>query len=211
MMCTWPDVAYPVSVLSRYVAPGRFIDLHWKAAKWMLHHLQGTKSHVLTFGGLSPTLEGYSDFSWADDQTDQRSSQGYCFTLGSGVVSWRSTRSSAVSLSSNEAEIYAETMAAQDAHWCTFLLQELGYPQPAPTLWCDYKGAIHLSQDPVFYTRSKHIELRHFFIHDLVQRDQLKVEYVASDCNLADLFTKPLGKVPHYCLLGSMGLCAPLS
>ncbi|CAI7800288.1 unnamed protein product [Closterium sp. NIES-54] len=102
-------------------------------------------------------------------------------------------------------------MAAQEARWLTFLLQELGYPQSTPTLWCDNQSTIHLSQDPVYHTRTTHIELRHFFIRDLVQREQLNVEYVASDCNLADLFTKPLGKVPHHRLLGAMGLCAPPS
>ncbi|CAI7759841.1 unnamed protein product [Closterium sp. NIES-54] len=212
MMCTRPDLAYPVSVLSRYVAPGRFTYLHWKAAKRVLRYLQGTKSHVLALGGLSPPrLEGYTDSSWADDQTDRRSSQGYCFTLGSGIVSWRSTRSSAVSLSSCEAKLYAGTMAAQEARWLTFLPQELGFPQSAPTLWCDNQSTIHISQDLVYHTRTKHIELRHFFIRDLVQQEQLKVEYVASDCNLADLFTKPLGKVLHHRLLGAMGLCAPPS
>ncbi|CAI7855166.1 unnamed protein product [Closterium sp. NIES-53] len=90
--------------------------------------------------------------------------------------------------------------------WLTFLLQELGFPQSAPTLWCDNQSTIHISQDPVYHTRTKHIELRHFFIRDLVQQEQLKVEYVASDCNLADLFTKPLGKVTHHRLLGAMGL-----
>ncbi|CAI7919626.1 unnamed protein product [Closterium sp. NIES-53] len=183
MMCTRPDLAYP-----------------------------GTKSHVLTLGSLSPPrLECYTDSSWADDQTDRHSSQGYCFTLGNGDVSWRSTRLSAVSLSSCEAELYAGTMAAQEARWLTFILQELGYPQPTPTLWCDNKSTIHLSQDPVYHTRTKHNELRHFFIRDLVQREHLNVEYVASHCNLADLFTKPLGKVPHHRLLGTMGLCAPPS
>ncbi|CAI7775209.1 unnamed protein product, partial [Closterium sp. NIES-54] len=209
MMCTRPELAYPVSVLSRYVAPGRFTDLHWKARKRVLRYLQGTTSHTLTLGGLSPPrLEGYTDSSWADDQTDRRSSQGYYFTLRSGIVSWRSTRSSAVSLSSCDAELYAGTMAAQEARWLTFLLQELGYPQSTPTLWCDNQSTIHLSQDPVYHTRTKHIELRHFFVRDLVQREQLNVEYVASHCNLADLFTKPFGKVPHHRLLGAMGLCA---
>ncbi|CAI7932467.1 unnamed protein product [Closterium sp. NIES-54] len=162
---TRPDLAYPVSVLSCYVAPGRFPDLHWKVAKRVLRYLQGTKSHVLTLGELSPPrLEGYTDSSWADDQTDRRSSQGYCFNLGSRYVSLRSTRSSGVSLSSYEAELYAGTMAAQEARWLTFLLQELGYPQPTPTLWCDNKSTIHLAQDPVYHTSTKHIELRHFFM-----------------------------------------------
>ncbi|CAI7847617.1 unnamed protein product [Closterium sp. NIES-53] len=152
MMCTRHDLAYPFSVLSRYVAPERFTELHLSAAKRLALH------------------------------------QVIC-----------------------EAELYAGTMAAQEARWLTFLLQELGYPQPTPTLWCDNKSTIHLSQDPVYNTRTKRIELRHFFIRDLVQHEQLNVEYVASDFNLADLFTKPLGKIPHHRLLGTMGLCAPPS
>ncbi|CAI7822989.1 unnamed protein product [Closterium sp. NIES-54] len=122
------------------------------------------------------------------------------------LVEQQHWKSSAVSLSSCEAELYAGTIAAQEACWLTFLLQELGYPQPTPTLWCDNKSTIYLSQDPVHHTRTKHIELRHFFIRDLDQREQLNVEYVASDYNLADLFTKPPGKVPHHRLLGAMGL-----
>ncbi|CAI7815554.1 unnamed protein product [Closterium sp. NIES-54] len=212
IMCIQPNLAYPVSVISRYVAPGRFTKLHWSASKWVMRYPNGTMSLVLTLGGPSPPrLEGYTDSSWADDLSDRCSFQGYGFTLGSGVVSWCSTRSSAVSLSSCEAELNAGTMVAQVARWLTTFFQELGYPQPTPTLWCDNKSTIHLSQDPLYPTRTKHIELRHFFIRDLVQHEQLNVDYVASDCNLADLFSKPLGKFHHHRLLGTMGLCAPRS
>ncbi|CAI7837476.1 unnamed protein product [Closterium sp. NIES-53] len=68
MMCTRPDLAYPVSVLSRYVAPGRFTSHHWSTAKRVLRYLKGTQDYVLTLGGSSPVrLEGYSDSSYADD------------------------------------------------------------------------------------------------------------------------------------------------
>ncbi|CAI7902602.1 unnamed protein product [Closterium sp. NIES-53] len=75
MMCTRPDLAYPVSVLSRYVAPGRFTSHHWSAAKRVPRYLKGTQDYVLTLGGSSPVrLEGYSDSSYADDQSDRHSS-----------------------------------------------------------------------------------------------------------------------------------------
>ncbi|CAI7855168.1 unnamed protein product [Closterium sp. NIES-53] len=210
MMCTRPDLAYPISVLSRYVAPGRFTSHHWSAAKRVLRYLKGTQDYVLTLGGSSPVrLEGYSDSSYADDQSDRRSSQGYCFTLGSGVVSWRSTRSSSVSLSTCEAELYAGTMAAQEARWLSFLLAELGYPQPVSTLWCDNESTIHLTKDLVFHVRTKHIQVNHHFLRELVQRKQLKAEHIASDCNLADLFTKSLVRQDHYRLLSSMGVGPP--
>jgi hypothetical protein len=151
-------------------------------------------------------LEGFSDSSWADDQSDRRSTQGYGFRLGSGLISWRSTRSSAVSLSSCEAELYAVVMAAQEVRWLTFLLYELGYEQECPTIWCDNQSTLHLTKDPVGHGKSKHIELRYFFIRDLVEQKALQVRYVATAHNLADPFTKALGSKAHDFFLAQHGL-----
>ncbi|CAI7769799.1 unnamed protein product [Closterium sp. NIES-54] len=83
--------------------------------------------------------------SWADDQATQRSSQGYTFSLGSGSVSWRSTRSSSVLGSSCEAEIYAGAMAAQELRWLTYLLTDLGeLPRSPLVLYVDNKAMLAL-------------------------------------------------------------------
>ncbi|CAI7865311.1 unnamed protein product [Closterium sp. NIES-53] len=82
-----------------------------------------TSGMGLVLGGQgSVELTGHSDASWADDQVTQRLPQGYTFSLVSGSVSWRSTRSSSVLGSSCEAEIYAGAMAAQELRWLTYLL-----------------------------------------------------------------------------------------
>ncbi|CAI6007885.1 unnamed protein product [Closterium sp. NIES-65] len=113
MTCTRPDLAYPLSILARYVAPGRHLLEHWKAAKRVMRYLWSTSRMGLVLGGRGPVvLTGHADVSWVDDLSTQRSSQGYTFSLGSGSVSWRSTRSSSVLSSSCEAEIYAGAMAA---------------------------------------------------------------------------------------------------
>ncbi|CAI7790459.1 unnamed protein product [Closterium sp. NIES-54] len=123
MTCTRPDLAYPLSILARYVAPGRHRPEHMAAAKRVLRYLCSTSGLGLVLGGRRPVvLAGHADASWADDQATQRSSQGYTFTLGSGSVSWRSTHSSSVLGSSCEAEIYAGAMAAQELRWLTYLL-----------------------------------------------------------------------------------------
>ncbi|CAI7876072.1 unnamed protein product [Closterium sp. NIES-54] len=97
MTCTRPDLAYPLSILARYVAPGRHRPEHMAAAKRVLRYLCSTLGLGLVLGGRRPVvLTGHADASWADDQAKQRSSQGYTFSLGSGSVSWRSTRSSSV-------------------------------------------------------------------------------------------------------------------
>ncbi|CAI5955492.1 unnamed protein product [Closterium sp. NIES-64] len=126
MTCTRPDLAYPLSILARYVAPGRH-RRYFAAAKRVLRYLCSTSGMGLVLGGQSPVvLTGHADVSWADDQATQRSSQGYTFSLGSGYVSWRATRSSSVLGSSCEAEIYAGAMAAQELWWLTYLLTDLG-------------------------------------------------------------------------------------
>ncbi|CAI7867555.1 unnamed protein product [Closterium sp. NIES-53] len=113
MTCTRPDIAYPLSLQARYVAPGRHRKVHWDAAKRVLRYLCSTSGMGLVLGGRGPVvLPGHADASWADDLATQRSSQGYTFSLGSGSVSWRSTRSSSVLSSNCEAEIYAGAMAA---------------------------------------------------------------------------------------------------
>ncbi|CAI7866606.1 unnamed protein product [Closterium sp. NIES-53] len=127
MACTRPDLAYPLSLMARYVAPGRHRKVHWDAAKRVLHYLCCTSSMGLVLGGWGPVvLTGHADASSVDDSATQRSSQGYTFGLGSGSVSRRSSRSSSVLSSSYEPEIYAEAMAAQELRWLTYLLTDLG-------------------------------------------------------------------------------------
>ncbi|CAI7906973.1 unnamed protein product [Closterium sp. NIES-54] len=133
MTCTRPDLAYPLSILARYVAPGRHRPEHMAAAKRVLRYLCSTSGLGLVLGGRRPVvLTGHADASWADDQATQRSSQGYTFSLGSGSVSWRSTRSSSILGSSCEAEIYAGAMAAQELRWLTYLLTDLGEQPCSP-------------------------------------------------------------------------------
>ncbi|CAI7897166.1 unnamed protein product [Closterium sp. NIES-54] len=138
MTCTRPDLAYPLSLLARYVAPGRHRKVHWDAAKRVLGYLCSTSGMGLVLGGRARVvLTGHADASWVDDLDTQRSSQGYTFSLGSGSFSWQSTRSSSVLSSSCEVEIYAGAMAAQELRWLTCLLTDLGEaPRSPPVLLC---------------------------------------------------------------------------
>ncbi|CAI7915164.1 unnamed protein product [Closterium sp. NIES-53] len=137
MTCTRPDLAYPLSILARYVAPGRHRPEHMDVAKRVLRYLCSTSGMGLVLGGRARiVLTGHADASWVDNLANQRSSQGYTFSLGSGFVSWRSTRSSSVLSFSCEAEIYAWAMAAQELRWLTYLLINLGEaPRSPPVLY----------------------------------------------------------------------------
>ncbi|CAI7838404.1 unnamed protein product [Closterium sp. NIES-53] len=168
MTCTRPDLAYPVSVLSCFVGPGRHRPVHWTAA---------------------------------------RSTQGYCFSLEAGAVSWRSTRSSAMASSSAEAEIYAGAMAAQELRWLTYLLADLGErPRTALTLFVDNKAVILLCREPRLETRVKHIDFRYFLLRELQRRGQVRLDFVASEASTADLFTKALAAGDHHRFYVQLGL-----
>ncbi|CAI7812334.1 unnamed protein product [Closterium sp. NIES-53] len=208
MTCTRPDLAYPLSLLARYVAPGRHQKVHWDAAKRALHYLCSTSGMGLVLGGRGPVvLTGHADASWVDDSATQRLSQGYTFSLGSGSVSWWSTRSSSVLSSSCEAEIYAGAMAAQELRWLTYLLADLGeQPRSPPVLYVDNKAMIALCREHRLEQRTKHIVLRYFLARELQQRGQLRLAYVATRANIADVFTKALPPGDHERFVTVLGL-----
>ncbi|CAI7887636.1 unnamed protein product, partial [Closterium sp. NIES-53] len=199
MTCRRPDLAYPLSLLARYVAPGRHRKVHWDAAKRVLRFLCYTSGMGLVLGGWARVvLTGHADASWVDDLATQRSSQGYTFSPGSDSVSWRSTRSSSVLNSSFEAEIYAGAMAAQELCWLTYLLTALGEaPRSPPVLYVDNKAMLALCQEHRLEHRTKHIALCYFLARELQQRGQLRLAYVASQANTADVFTKALQPYDH--------------
>ncbi|CAI5967204.1 unnamed protein product [Closterium sp. NIES-65] len=192
MTCTRPDLAYPLSILARFVAPGRHRPEHMAATKRVLRYLCSTSGMGLVLGGRSPVvLTGHEDASWADDQATQRSSQGYTFSLGSGSVSWRATRSSSVLGSSCEAEIYAGAMAAQELRWLTYLLTDLGeQPRSPPVLYVDNKAMLALCREQRLEHRTKHIALRYFLARELQQRGQLRLAYESTIFAAAKWFLK---------------------
>ncbi|CAI7893942.1 unnamed protein product [Closterium sp. NIES-53] len=167
------------------------------AAKRVLRYLCSTSGMGLVLGGRSPVvLTGHEDASWVDDLATQRSSQGYTFSLGSGSVLWRSTRSSSVLSSSCEAEIYTGAMVAQELRWLTYLLTDVGEPPHSPPIqYVD--NMLALCREHRLEHRTKHIALCYFLARELQQRGQLHLVYVASEANTADIFTKALQPCDH--------------
>ncbi|CAI7758145.1 unnamed protein product, partial [Closterium sp. NIES-53] len=204
MTCNRPDLALPLSILARFLAPRRHRPVHWTAAvrvaKYLVAKYLVTTSGVgLVLGGREDVvLTGHCDSSYADDAEMHRSTQGYCFSLGFGAVSWRSTRSSLVSTSTTKAEIYAGAMAAQELRKLTFLLTDLSERlSSAPTLFTDNKATILLCREPRLESRVKHINVRYFLVRDLQRRGQACFDFVESEANTADIFTKALPPSQH--------------
>ncbi|CAI7922604.1 unnamed protein product [Closterium sp. NIES-54] len=178
----------------------------------LVRRAECTSGMGLVLGGKGPVvLTGHADAPWVDDSATQWSSQGYTLSLGSGSVSRRSTRSSSVLSSSCEAEIYAGAMAAQELRSLTYLLSDLGeQPRSPPVLYLDNKVMIALCQEHRVEHQTKHITLRDFLARELQQRGRLRLAYVATRANTADIFTKALQPGDHQRFSTMLGLVPTL-
>lgn len=190
--CTRPDIMLAVNKLARFVSnPG---PAHWKAAKRVLRYLQGTRLLGLVFdGNQPPVLSGYVDASWAEADTDRRSTAGYLFHLGGSLVSWNSYTQHTVSRSSTEAEYMALSDACQELVWLRRMCGNLGAPQETVVLHEDNQSAIALADNGLRqHRRTKHIDVRFHFVCAQIGRSIVRLKHCKTDKMIADIFTKPL-------------------
>ncbi|KAI5321215.1 hypothetical protein L3X38_030286 [Prunus dulcis] len=188
---TRPDIAFAVNSVCQFMqAP---TDVHVGLVKRILRYLHGTLEYGLTFTTGSTSLTGYCDADWAGDPNSRRSTTGYVVFLGNNPVSWSSRKQSSVSRSSTEAEYRALANCVADIAWTRHILQDLHVFIPeATTLYSDNLSALALSSNPVFHSPIKHLELDFHFIRERVQRRDLVVQYVQTEEQIADIFTKGL-------------------
>ncbi|VDC00050.1 unnamed protein product [Peniophora sp. CBMAI 1063] len=205
-IATRPDIMHAVSTLSRFNSC--FGVAHWRAAIHIVAYLKGTRDYCLILGGGKPVrLVGYTDSDYANCPDSRKSVSGYCFTLGSGIISWMSKKQATVATSSTEAEYMAAAAATKEAVWLRNLLSEIQHEQARPTpIFIDNNGARILTEDPSFHQRAKHIEVQHHYSRECAQRGIVHFEDVASKDNLADIFTKSLGTAPFEKLRSMMGM-----
>ena len=135
MVCTRPNIAHVVGVISRYMShPG--IE-HWNAVKWIRRYLRGTSNKCLHFGGSTTDLQGYVDSDLVEDIDAKQSTIGYVFIVGGAAVSCVSRLQKINALSTTEVEYVAATKAAKEMIWLQFFLEELGHPQKDNYLFTD--------------------------------------------------------------------------
>jgi hypothetical protein len=114
------------------------------------------------------------------------------FTLDGCAISWRAHLQPTVALSTTEAEYMAVSEAVKEAVWLKGLFSELSENLKVEEVFCDNQGAVLLSKDRMFHDRTKHIDIRHHYIREVVARGDLKVVKINTNDNAADMLTKPL-------------------
>lgn len=204
---TRPDLAFAVGYVSRFMQ--RPTTEHQQAVKRILRYVAGTSDYGLHYPRCPGAAHfiGYSDSDHAGDIDTSKSTSGILFFLGKCLVSWQSVKQQVVALSSCEAEYIAASTASTQALWLVRLLGDLlGRDTEAVALRVDSKSALALAKNPVFHERSKHIRVKYHFIRGCLDEGSIKASYINTTDQLADLLTKPLGRVKFLELCSRIGM-----
>jgi hypothetical protein len=188
---TRPDISQAVGVLSRY--RGSPTTAHWNGAIRVLKYLGSAREVGVTYGSHSEEeLVGYVDSDFAGDLDSRKSTTGFVFLYRGAVVSWCSKKQTAVSTSTVEAEYIAASHAVKEAMWLGSLLKELGIQIRSVRLMCDNMGCISNLKNHFISPLTKHISVSFHHVREKVVWGQIIPVHVASEDNVADMFTKPL-------------------
>ena len=205
---TRPDIAYAVNYLSRYSS--KPTEGHWQQALRVVSYLGSTRDMGLKLGGRAASiikLEGWVDADWGGCLDTRKSTTGYVFTINGSIVAWSSRRQQTVASSTLHAEYIALSEAAKEAAWLRSMLGELGFAQKEATvIHCDNQGAMFLAKNPTTHARTKHIDIRHHVIRQMLEDKVISLLYTKTEDQLADIFTKALAGPRHLYLLKLLGM-----
>ena len=156
------------------------------------------------------SLQGWCDSDWAAFPITRRSLSGLLVFLGYSPISWKTKKHHTVSRSSTKAEYRFMASITCGLKWLKTLLLSLGvhHPKVVP-LFCDTRFALHIAHNPMFHERTKHIEVDCHFVRDDIRDALILPSYVSISTQLADIFTKALGKSQFDLLLSKLGILDP--
>ncbi|KAK6115609.1 hypothetical protein DH2020_007878 [Rehmannia glutinosa] len=186
-----PNITFVVGVCARFQSAPK--ESHMTAAKRILRYLKGRQEVGLLYpkdGGFK--LVGYSDSDYAGCRVDMKSTSSTCQILGNRLVSWFSKKQNSIATSTTEAEYIAAGSCCAQVLWMRQQLRDYDIEEKEILIMCDNTSAITITQNPVLHSRTKHIDVRYHFIRDHVENKDITLEYISTDKQLADIFTKPL-------------------
>ncbi|KAK2445742.1 putative mitochondrial protein [Trifolium repens] len=186
-----PDILYSVCLCARFQSDPR--EPHLTAVKRIFRYLKGTTNLGLLYKkSLDSKLVGFCDADYAGDKIERKSTSGNCQFICENLISWASKRQTTIALSTAEAEYISAAKCCTQLLWMKYQLEDYNIAESSIPLYCDNTAAIHLSKNPILHSRAKHIEIKHHFIRDHVQKGTIDFQFIDTEHQWADIFTKPL-------------------
>jgi hypothetical protein len=193
-----PDIANSVREASKVMDGAT--KSHWKYLVRIIGYVLGTKDKKLQFtikGTKMKELEvmAYCDSDFAGDKDTRRSVAGYAVYLQGCLVSWKSKSQKSVTLSSSEAEYVAISEVTKDVMFIKQILEFIGETIKLPiVIKVDNIGAIYMAENQTSNSQTKHVNTRYHFVREHIEDGIIQVEFVKSEENDSDIFTKNLGR-----------------
>ncbi|GJZ84562.1 hypothetical protein Tco_0649901 [Tanacetum coccineum] len=200
-----PDLQFAICMCARYQA--RPTEKHLNAVKRIFRYLKGTVHRGLWYPKDSSfALTAFTNTDHAGCQDTRRSTSGSIQLLGDRLVSWSSKRQKSAAISSTEAEYIALSGCCAQVLWMRSQLTDYGFGFNKIPMYCDNKSAIALCCNNVQHSRSKHIDIRFHFIKEHVENGVIELYFVNTEYQLADIFTKALGRERIEFLINKLGM-----
>nr|GEY99958.1 retrotransposon protein, putative, Ty1-copia subclass [Tanacetum cinerariifolium] len=185
---------------------------HWIAVKNILKYLRNTKDMFLVYGGNMERelrVSCYTDAGYLTNTDNLKSQTGYVFVLNGGAVDWKSIKQSIFVTTSTDAEYIAAFDASKEAVWIHKFISRLGIiptiEEPI-SMYCDNTGAIAIAKDDGVTKGARHFYAKVHYLRETIKLDDVKIEKIHTDDNLADLFTKALAFPKLFELTRNIGL-----
>ncbi|GJX92674.1 putative ribonuclease H-like domain-containing protein [Tanacetum coccineum] len=203
-----PDIMFAVCVCARHQVTPKECHLH--AVKRIFRYLKGQPLLGLWYPKESPfDLVAYSDSDYDGDNQDRKSTTRGCQFLGRRLISWQCKKQTIVATSTTEAEYVAAASGCGQVLWIQNQLLDYGYNFMNTKIYIDNNSAICIVKNPVYHSRTKHIDIRHHFIRDCYEKKLINVDHIHTDNNVADLLTKPFDVGRFQYLVVSIGMLNP--
>jgi hypothetical protein len=209
---TRPDITHAVNEVSRYLSnPGQ---THWQAVKRIMRYIRGHMKEKLVYQSYihediktwMPAIETYTDADWAGDLDTRKSTTGYIIKIDGNTISWTSRRQPSITLSTAEAEYMAITDATKEVLWTRQLVKEIlnvvhddeltfkDKPLPYSLIYTDNQAAKAISENDTHHNKTKHIDIRYRFIQQHINKNDIRIEWIPTQQQQADILTKAVSK-----------------
>lgn len=167
-------------------------ETHWKSMTHMMGYLKSmTHTGMTNKKPKNMDIVAFVDSDYASDRETRKSVTGYIVLVGGCLVSWTTKGQPLVTLSSTKAEYIAASICATEIKFRQMLLNELKIPKKGPAImYEDNQGAIYVMTNDQVRQRTKHIDVSHHFVHDIIQEGDIQVRYIRSEDNPSDIETK---------------------
>ncbi|GAV78044.1 LOW QUALITY PROTEIN: hypothetical protein CFOL_v3_21512 [Cephalotus follicularis] len=198
-----PDIAYAVSIVSQFMHDPMTLE----AVYQILRYLKSAPGKGILYTRYDHLVRSLTYVDWVGSKQDRRSTSGYCTLMSGNLVTWRSKMQTIVSRSTAEAEYRTMALGIWELQWLRMLLSNISLPISGPfMLHCDNQSTMHITNNPVFYERTEHIEVDGHFIGEKIHNNEFHLVHTWTEEQLADIFTKSLHKNRVNFICNKLGL-----